>query len=522
MILMDFMSFAFASLTLIIGITIGYWIKRFIDQKRIAGARENADAIVNDAINQAQILKREALFEAKEENIKYRNEIETELKERRQEATRFENRLIQKEENLDKKSNNLDNRESLLENKEADYLERKEAIAQKEVEIEETLLKQKAELEKVAQMSRDDAKQIVLNETEAELSNEIAIMVRDADQKAKDEADRNAQSIILQAIQRSATDIVTENSITVVHLPNDDMKGRIIGREGRNIRTLESLTGIDLIVDDTPETVVLSGFDPIRREIAGIALEKLMQDGRIHPARIEEMVERARKEMDEKIRQVGEDAVFEVGIHSLHPDLIKVLGRLAYRTSYGQNVLKHSIEVAKLAGVMAGELNQDVVLAKRAGLLHDIGKALDQEIEGSHVEIGAEIAIRYKEPEVVVNTIASHHGDTQATSVIAELVAVADALSAARPGARSESYENYIRRLQQLEEIATDSKGVVKAFAIQAGREVRVMVEPTQISDAKAVVLAREVKTRIENEMKYPGKIKVTVIRETRAVEYAK
>ncbi|EPH12997.1 ribonuclease Y [Facklamia hominis] len=519
---MDFMSFAFASLTLIIGITIGYWIKRIIDQKRIAGARENADAIVNDAINQAQILKREALFEAKEENIKYRNEIETELKERRQEATRFENRLIQKEENLDKKSNNLDNRESLLENKEADYLERKEAIAQKEVEIEETLLKQKAELEKVAQMSRDDAKQIVLNETEAELSNEIAIMVRDADQKAKDEADRNAQSIILQAIQRSATDIVTENSITVVHLPNDDMKGRIIGREGRNIRTLESLTGIDLIVDDTPETVVLSGFDPIRREIAGIALEKLMQDGRIHPARIEEMVERARKEMDEKIRQVGEDAVFEVGIHSLHPDLIKVLGRLAYRTSYGQNVLKHSIEVAKLAGVMAGELNQDVVLAKRAGLLHDIGKALDQEIEGSHVEIGAEIAIRYKEPEVVVNTIASHHGDTQATSVIAELVAVADALSAARPGARSESYENYIRRLQQLEEIATDSQGVVKAFAIQAGREVRVMVEPNQISDAKAVVLAREVKTRIENEMKYPGKIKVTVIRETRAVEYAK
>lgn len=519
---MDFMSFAFASLILIIGITIGYWIKRIIDQKRIAGARENADAIVNDAINQAQILKREALFEAKEENIKYRNEIETELKERRQEATRFENRLIQKEENLDKKSNNLDNRESLLENKEADYLERKEAIAQKEVEIEETLLKQKAELEKVAQMSRDDAKQIVLNETEAELSNEIAIMVRDADQKAKDEADRNAQSIILQAIQRSATDIVTENSITVVHLPNDDMKGRIIGREGRNIRTLESLTGIDLIVDDTPETVVLSGFDPIRREIAGIALEKLMQDGRIHPARIEEMVERARKEMDEKIRQVGEDAVFEVGIHSLHPDLIKVLGRLAYRTSYGQNVLKHSIEVAKLAGVMAGELNQDVVLAKRAGLLHDIGKALDQEIEGSHVEIGAEIAIRYKEPEVVVNTIASHHGDTQATSVIAELVAVADALSAARPGARSESYENYIRRLQQLEEIATDSQGVVKAFAIQAGREVRVMVEPNQISDAKAVVLAREVKTRIENEMKYPGKIKVTVIRETRAVEYAK
>ncbi|MBG9979822.1 ribonuclease Y [Facklamia sp. DSM 111018] len=516
------MSLAFAIVALIAGVAIGYFLKKKADEKSLAGAKSNAEAIIDDAINQAQNLKREALFEAKEENIKYRNEIEQELKDRRQEATRFENRLIQKEENLEKKSNLLDNREALLETKESDYLKRKEEIDVNKEEIETLLAQQKEELEKVAMMSRDDAKEIILKETEETLSNEIAVMVRDADQKARDEADRNAKSVILQAIQRSATDLVTENSVTVVHLPNDDMKGRIIGREGRNIRTLESLTGIDLIVDDTPETVVLSGFDPIRREIARIALEKLIQDGRIHPARIEEMVERARKEMDEKVREVGEEAVFDVGVHSMHPDLIKILGRLAYRTSYGQNVLKHSVEVAKLAGVMAGELNEDVALAKRAGLLHDIGKALDQEIEGSHVEIGAEIANRYKENETVINAIASHHGDTKPTSIISELVAAADALSAARPGARSESLENYIRRLQQLEEIANDYDGVSQSYAIQAGREVRVIVAPDKINDAKAVVLARDVKKRIENEMKYPGNIKVTVIREIRAVEYAK
>ncbi|MCR8968990.1 ribonuclease Y [Facklamia sp. 7083-14-GEN3] len=513
---------AFAIVALIAGFVIGYIVKQKSDEKNIASAKANAEAIIDDAINQAQTLKREALFEAKEENIKYRNEIENELKERRQEATKFENRLIQKEENLDRKSNTLDNRESLLENKEADYLKRKDELTEKESEIEQLTIKGQEELERIAMMSREDAKEIILKETEETLSNEMAVMIRDADQKAKEEADRNAKSIILQAIQRSATDLVTDNSVTVVHLPNDDMKGRIIGREGRNIRTLESLTGIDLIVDDTPETVVLSGFDPIRREIAKLALERLIQDGRIHPARIEEMVERARKEMDERIREVGEEAVFDVGVHAIHPDLIKIIGRLAYRTSYGQNVLKHSVEVAKLAGVMAGELNEDVVLAKRAGLLHDIGKALDQEIEGSHVEIGAEIANRYKESETVINAIASHHGDTKATSVISELVAAADALSAARPGARSESLENYIRRLKQLEEIANENEGVTQSYAIQAGREVRVIVAPDKINDAKAAALARSVKKRIENEMKYPGNIKVTVIREIRAVEYAK
>lgn len=519
---MDLMSFAFAIVALILGFGIGYFVRKKSDEKNLAGAKANAEAIVEDAISQAQTLKREALFEAKEENIQYRNEIELELKDRRQEATRFENRLIQKEENLEKKSNTLDNRESLLETKEADFLKRQDQLAEEEGRIAQLIEEQEAALVKTSMLSREDAKEIILKQTEESLSNEIAVMVRDADQKAKEEADRNAKNVILQAIQRSATDLVADNSVSVVHLPNDDMKGRIIGREGRNIRSLESLTGIDLIVDDTPETVVISGFDPIRRQIAKLALEKLIQDGRIHPARIEEMVERARKEMDEKIREVGEEAVFEVGVHSIHPDLIKIIGRLAYRTSYGQNVLNHSIEVAKLAGVMAGELNENVALAKRAGLLHDIGKALDQEIEGSHVEIGAEIANRYKESALVVNAIASHHGDTRPTSVIAELVAAADALSAARPGARSESLENYIRRLQQLEEIANDHQGVTQSYAIQAGREVRVIVAPDKINDAQAAVLARDVKKRIEEEMQYPGNIKVTVIRETRAVEYAK
>lgn len=519
---MDFMSIAFAIVTLIVGIFIGFVVKNIFDNKRIDGAQANAEVIVDDAIKQAQNLKREALFEAKEENLKYRNEIEKELKDRRNEISRSENRLIQKEENLDQKSNNLDKRELSIESKEENLNKRQQSVADKEARINEIIQQQKDELERVAALSRDDARELILEETKDSLTQDIAIMVRDAEQQAKDEADRNAKNIILQAIQRTSTDIVTDNSVSVVQLPNDDMKGRIIGREGRNIRTFESLTGIDLIIDDTPDTVVLSGFDPIRRQIAKIALEKLIQDGRIHPARIEEMVERARKEVDEKIREVGEEATFELGIHSLHPDLIKIIGRLAYRTSYGQNVLKHSIEVAKLTGYMAGELGEDVVVAKRAGLLHDLGKALDNEIEGTHVEIGAEIAKRYKESDIVINAIASHHGDTQPTSMISVLVAIADAFSAARPGARSESLENYIRRLEQLEEISTSFEGVSHAYAIQAGREVRVAVSPDKINDAQAAKVAHDIRKRIEAEMNYPGNIKVTVIRETRSVEYAK
>lgn len=519
---MDFMSYAFAIVTLILGTGIGFYIRKKSDEKNVAGAKANAEAIIDDAIKQAQILKREALFEAKEENIKYRNEVEQELKERRSEANRTEKRLIQKEENLEIKSNNLDKRELNLEAKEEDFFKRRDDLVNEETRIQSLIDAQKTELERVSMLSRDDARKIIMDETEQELSHDIALMIRDADQKATDEADRNAKNIILQAIQRSASDIVTENTVTIVHLPNDDMKGRIIGREGRNIRTLESLTGIDLIIDDTPEAVVISGFDPIRRQIAKLALEKLIQDGRIHPARIEEMVDRARKEIDEKIREIGEEATFDVGVHSLHPDLIKILGRLSYRTSYGQNVLKHSIEVAKLAGVMAGELGEDISMAKRAGLLHDIGKALDHEIEGSHVEIGAEIANKYNEPEIVINSIASHHGDTLPTSTIAVLVASADALSAARPGARSESLENYIRRLEKLEEISNSFTGVSQSYAIQAGREIRVMVKPNEVNDAQSIRIARDIKKRIEEEMNYPGNIKVTVIRETRAIEYAK
>ncbi|KGX83601.1 ribonuclease Y [Pontibacillus marinus] len=509
-------------LTLIVGLFVGYLVRKSIAEAKISSAEELAKQIVDEGHRNADAAKKEALLEAKEENHKFRQEAEQEVKERRNELQKQESRLMQKEENLDRKSETLDKRELMLEKKEESLTEKQQQIEVTESKVEEMREQQQSELERISGYTTDQAKQIILERVEQEVSHESALMVKEAENRAKEEADKKAKNILSLALQRCAADHVAETTVSVVNLPNDEMKGRIIGREGRNIRTLETLTGIDLIIDDTPEAVILSGFDPIRRETARIALEKLVQDGRIHPARIEEMVEKSRREVDEYIREVGEQTTFEVGVHGLHPDLVKILGRLKYRTSYGQNVLKHSTEVAYLTGLLAAELGEDETLARRAGLLHDIGKAIDHEVEGSHVEIGVELATKYKENDTVINAIASHHGDEEPTSIISVLVAAADALSAARPGARSETLENYIKRLEKLEEISESYDGVEKSFAIQAGREVRIMVKPEDIDDLKSVQLARDVRNRIENELDYPGHIKVTVVRETRAVEYAK
>ncbi len=509
-------------LGLIVGVVVGYFIRKSIAEAKISGAKHAAEQIFEDAKREAEALKKEALLEAKDENHKLRTETERELRERRNELQKQENRLMHKEENLDRKDESLSKRETTLERKEDTLINRQQHIEETESKVDEMIRSQQTELERISGLTRDEARSIILDRVESELSHDIAIMVKEYENRAKEDGDKKAKEILSLAIQRCAAEHVAETTVSVVNLPNDEMKGRIIGREGRNIRTLETLTGIDLIIDDTPEAVILSGFDPIRRETARIALEKLVQDGRIHPARIEEMVEKSRREVDEYIREVGEQTTFEVGVHGLHPDLIKILGRLKYRTSYGQNVLKHSVEVAFLSGLLAAELGEDENLARRAGLLHDIGKAIDHEVEGSHVEIGVELATKYKEHPVVINSIASHHGDTDPTSVIAVLVAAADALSAARPGARSETLENYIRRLEKLEDISESYEGVEKSFAIQAGREVRIMVRPESIDDLDAHRLARDIRKRIEEELDYPGHIKVTVIRETRAVEYAK
>ena len=493
----------------------GYWYRRNIAEAKVAKAEDAVKQMIDAAQKRAETIKKETILEAKEEVYKLKSENERENRERRNEIQRSERRLLQKEELLDKKIEAIEQREE-------NAVKKQKEIEASEAEINEMKARQLKELETISGMSMDEAKDILLESVEHDARHEAALMLREIEQKTKEEADKRARNIVSLAIQRCAADHVAETTVSVVALPNDEMKGRIIGREGRNIRTLETATGVDLIIDDTPEAVILSGFDPVRREVARIALEKLIMDGRIHPGRIEEMVEKARKEVDVQIREAGEQAIFECGIHGLHHELVKLLGRLKYRTSYGQNVLKHSIEVSHLAGIMAAEIGANVTFAKRAGLLHDIGKAIDHEVEGPHVQIGADVAKKYRENNQVINAIMAHHGDVEPATVEAVLVQAADAISAARPGARRETLENYIKRLEKLEEIANSFEGVDKSFAIQAGREIRIIVKPENVNDADTIIMAKEIVKRIETELEYPGQIKVNVIRETRAVEFAK
>ena len=484
-------------------------------ESKIGNAESRAREIIDDAVKTAEAKKKESLLEIKEESIKTKNELEKETKERRAELQRYEKRVLSKEESLDKKSDAIERRE-------AAFTAKEEHLRQREAKVEELSKQRVQELERISGLTSEQAKEYLLKTVEDDVKHDTAKMIKEMEAQAKEEADKKAKEYVVTAIQRCAADHVAETTISVVQLPNDEMKGRIIGREGRNIRTLETLTGVELIIDDTPEAVVLSGFDPIRREVARIALEKLIVDGRIHPARIEEMVEKAQKEVDTIIREEGEAAALEVGVHGIHPELIKLLGRMKFRTSYGQNALKHSIEVAQLSGLLAGEIGLDVRLAKRAGLLHDIGKSIDHDVEGSHIQIGVDLCRKYKESATVINAVESHHGDVEPETLIACVVQAADTISAARPGARRETIETYTNRLKQLEDISNQFKGVEKSFAIQAGREIRIMVVPEQVSDADMVLLARDISKQIEYELEYPGQIKVNVIRESRVTDYAK
>ena len=484
-------------------------------ESKIGNAESKAREIIDDAVKTAEAKKKESLLEIKEESIKNKNELERESKERRSELQRYEKRVLSKEEALDKRS-------EAIEKREASFTAKEEQLKQREKKVDELSQQRVQELERISGLTSEQAKEYLLKTVEEDVKHDTAKMIKELEAQAKEEADKKAKEYVVTAIQRCAADHVAETTISVVQLPSDEMKGRIIGREGRNIRTLETLTGVELIIDDTPEAVVLSGFDPIRREVARIALEKLIVDGRIHPARIEEMVEKAQKEVDSMIREEGESAALEVGVHGIHPELIKLLGRMKFRTSYGQNALKHSIEVAQLSGLLAGEIGLDVRVAKRAGLLHDIGKSIDHDVEGSHIQIGVDLCRKYKESATVINAVEAHHGDVEPESLIACVVQAADTISAARPGARRETLETYTNRLKQLEDIANQFKGVEKSFAIQAGREIRIMVVPEQVSDADMVLLARDIAKQVEFELEYPGQIKVNVIRESRVTDYAK